>query len=47
MAANPSGDIATGRAQLGQLDQLRQDWRKAGGDQIRTELEKAYAASKA
>jgi putative aldouronate transport system substrate-binding protein len=41
------GDIVTGRAPLSNLDQLRQDWRGTGGDQIRAEFERAYAAARA
>jgi len=39
-------DIVTGRRPLSDYDQLIKDWRSAGGDQIRTELEQAIAASK-
>lgn len=40
------GDIVRGRSELNTLDQLIRDWRTAGGDQIRSEYEKAYATSK-
>ena len=39
-------DIVTGRSPLTKLTQLIADWRTGGGDAIRTELEKAYAAAK-
>jgi putative aldouronate transport system substrate-binding protein len=41
------GDVVTGRSALSRLDDLLADWRRAGGDQMRTEFEKAYAAAKA
>ena len=40
------GDMVTGRSPLSALEQLRSDWRSGGGDQMRTEYEQAYAASK-
>ncbi|MBV8086320.1 MAG: sugar ABC transporter substrate-binding protein, partial [Chloroflexi bacterium] len=40
------GSIVRGDSPLAQLDQLQKDWRSAGGDQIRTEYQQAYAASK-
>jgi putative aldouronate transport system substrate-binding protein len=39
-------DIVTGRRPMSDYDQLVKDWRNAGGDQIRSELEKAMAAAK-
>ncbi|MBV9329710.1 MAG: extracellular solute-binding protein [Chloroflexi bacterium] len=38
-------DMVTGRSPLNALDQLLNDWRSAGGDQIRAEYEQAYADS--
>ena len=40
-------DIFYGRRSLGDFDQIVGDWKANGGDQIRGELEDAYAASKA
>jgi putative aldouronate transport system substrate-binding protein len=39
-------DMVTGRAPLGNLAQLIEDWRSGGGDQIRAEFQQAYADSK-
>ena len=38
-------DMVTGRSPLSNLDQLLTDWRKGGGDQIRTEFQQVYATS--
>ena len=38
-------DMVNGQSPLSGLDQLLQDWRSAGGDQIRAEFQQAYAAS--
>jgi putative aldouronate transport system substrate-binding protein len=38
-------DIVTGRRPLGDLDGLVRDWKSAGGDVMRSEYEKAYAAN--
>jgi len=40
-------DIFYGRRPVSDFDQLVQEWKSGGGDQIRGELEQAYAASKA
>ena len=40
------GEIVTGRAPLSNLNQLRDTWRSTGGDQSRTEYERAYAAAR-
>jgi putative aldouronate transport system substrate-binding protein len=39
-------DVVLGRRPLADFDQLVKDWQNAGGNQIRTELERAYAAAK-
>jgi putative aldouronate transport system substrate-binding protein len=39
-------DIFYGRRPLSDFDQLVSDWKNNGGDQIRGELEQAYAAAK-
>jgi putative aldouronate transport system substrate-binding protein len=36
--------IVTGRAPLSDFDQVLSDWRSAGGEQMRTEYQQAYAA---
>jgi hypothetical protein len=36
------GEIVTGRSPLSSLDAVLKDWRAGGGDQIRTEYQKAY-----
>ncbi len=38
-------EIVVGRSPLGALDQIVNDWRANGGDQIRTEFQQAYAES--
>ena len=38
-------DIITGRRPMSDYDQLVQDWRAGGGEAIRSEFEKAYAAA--
>ena len=38
-------EMVTGHAPVSGFDQLVKDWRSAGGDQIRTEFEQAYAES--
>jgi putative aldouronate transport system substrate-binding protein len=43
--ADGLGDIVTGRSPLSNLDQLLSDWRVGGGDQMRREYERLYAAS--
>ena len=40
------GEMVTGRAPLTNLKQLRDTWRSSGGDQSRTEYERAYAAAR-
>src|SRR5262249_35605873 len=40
-------EIVVGRNPVSNLDQIRKDWRSGGGDQIRAELEQAYAAARA
>ena len=40
-------EIVVGRAPLTDLDGLLREWRTSGGDQMRTEYQQAYAASKA
>jgi putative aldouronate transport system substrate-binding protein len=40
------GEIVAGRAPVSSLDQLISAWRSGGGDQMRTEYERAFAASK-
>jgi putative aldouronate transport system substrate-binding protein len=40
-------EIVVGRSPVSNLDQIRKDWRSGGGDQIRGEMEQAYAAAKA
>ncbi len=39
-------DIVTGRRAFSEFDQLVKDWHSNGGDQLKTEYEQAYAASK-
>jgi putative aldouronate transport system substrate-binding protein len=39
------GEIVTGRNPLSNLDQLLNDWKAGGGDQMRKEYEHLYAAS--
>jgi len=39
------GPIVAGTSPLGDLDQVITDWRKNGGDQMRTEYERAYASN--
>ncbi len=39
-------DVVTGRRPLSDFDQLVKDWHTNGGDQLATEYEQAYAASK-
>jgi putative aldouronate transport system substrate-binding protein len=41
------GELVTGRSPLSDLGQLLSDWRSAGGEQMRSEYQQAYAASKA
>jgi putative aldouronate transport system substrate-binding protein len=38
-------DVVLGRRPLADFDQLVKDWQNAGGNQIRTELEQAFAAA--
>jgi putative aldouronate transport system substrate-binding protein len=38
-------DIILSRRPMSDYDQIIQDWRSSGGDQIRTELQQAYAAA--
>ena len=40
-------DLVVGRRPLSDLDQLVNDWRANGGDQMRAEYEQAYAAARA
>jgi putative aldouronate transport system substrate-binding protein len=40
------GEIVAGRNPLGNLDDLIRDWRSGGGEQMRTEYQQAYAASR-
>jgi putative aldouronate transport system substrate-binding protein len=40
-------DVVLGRRPMSDFDQLVQDWRNAGGDQIRSELQQSLAASSA
>ena len=40
-------EIVVGRSPVSNLDQIRNDWRSGGGNQIRAEIEQASAASKA
>jgi putative aldouronate transport system substrate-binding protein len=40
-------DVVLGRRPMSDFDQLVQDWRNAGGDQIRSELQQSLAASAA
>jgi putative aldouronate transport system substrate-binding protein len=40
-------EIVVGRSPVSNLEQIRRDWRGGGGDQIRGELEQAYAAARA
>jgi putative aldouronate transport system substrate-binding protein len=44
--ADTLGDIVTGRSPLSGLDDLIQEWRTGGGEQMRTEYQQAYAKSK-
>ena len=39
-----AASIVAGRDPLSSLDQLISDWRSGGGDQMRKELQQAYAA---
>jgi putative aldouronate transport system substrate-binding protein len=43
--ADGLGDLVTGRGPLTDLDSLVRDWKTNGGDQIRIEYQKAYAAA--
>jgi hypothetical protein len=38
-------DVLVGRSPLGDFDQLVKDWQNNGGNQMRTELQQAIAAS--
>src|SRR5262249_34722277 len=40
------GEIVTGRSPLAALDQLVKDWRTGGGDEMRSEYQRAYSDSR-
>ncbi len=45
MVADKYTEVVTGRAELDSWDQLIEDWRSQGGDDIRAEYEEAIKAA--